>query len=313
LKYFSLLDATAAEDDVEDAAGALLNALSVVDNARRAARIAAETCLLSAAKAQKRCLKSMVQLERESLLERLACLDELEAQVNAVNVRADLDTYIENDKRYPGGRTEGCENDDDDGGIASALAVLNCHAHGAGVINSRMSAGSGVVEGWGDNDDDDVGCEDVEDTIQLLFFSPPFTDALVMEMIEGPDGIKQTEFHQGVHNLVDAVSDPKATSLRTSVCYALNAQRGVECQIKTQVQFQGVCELMRSVLSGCTKSSSDIANAKMTMMLSQTFYKLDTSNSDDAVVHSITPTRRKRIYAKSFLIDHPLWADDDFW
>jgi hypothetical protein len=363
--YTKRIDATAAEDDVEDAAGALLNALSNVDNVRRAARIAAETCLLSACKAQKQCLKGMVDLERESLKERLTALDDLAQKVDDVNVRADLDFYIDHDKRYPGGRTDGCDEDDnDDGGIASALAVLNCHANGAGVMaprfvgnsdngrtgsdqyNNNVSAsgsGSSVLEGWGSEDEQGIiGCDELEGMLTKLFFDTTFTDALLMDLSEGPSGKIQLAFKEGVDFLIQAVQEKssKATTHRTYLCYAMNAQRGVECEVKTQVQFQGLCDVVRALLTGCTKSSGDIANAKMTMMLSQTFYIQDAESSssssemldmddpslnnnndndnDNIVARSSQnpnsrPSRKTRVYVKSTLMHHPLWADDDFW
>jgi len=83
-----------ADDDIQDAADALLNILAALDTTRRSARIAAETCLVSAANAHAACLRSMLKLERESLQERLNDLDGLEEQLEQIDVRADLDAYI---------------------------------------------------------------------------------------------------------------------------------------------------------------------------------------------------------------------------
>ena len=60
-----------SDDQVQDAAGALLNVISASDTTARSARIATETSLLSSSNAQVKCLKSLVKLERDSIKERL--------------------------------------------------------------------------------------------------------------------------------------------------------------------------------------------------------------------------------------------------
>jgi len=63
--------ARAADEAVTDASGILLNALFNIDTAHCSSRIVAETYLLSAANLHKRCIKSIVTLEKASLKERL--------------------------------------------------------------------------------------------------------------------------------------------------------------------------------------------------------------------------------------------------
>ena len=83
--------ALAADEAIEDTAGSLLNVLSNLDTTRRSARVAAETCLLSACHAQSACLKSLVQMERASIEERLQSLVEVELIVEGMDARVDLD------------------------------------------------------------------------------------------------------------------------------------------------------------------------------------------------------------------------------
>ena len=307
--------AVAADDAVEDAAGALLNALSNIDTTNRSARIAAETCLLSAANAQKQSLLSLIKVEKESLLEQLRAIEELEKKLEKINVLADLDSYIELDKQYPGGRTEGCEDDDDDGGIASALAVLNCHSQGNGGVGLAGQIGYSVLEGWGSEDEEGIlGRDEIEDFIQQLF-NPEFSRAKVPG--EGEKDKVSEQLEQTVSLLVDAVKDPtvKARTHRAYVCYVLNVQRSVETEIKGKVQFEGLCRILDALLSGCTRSSGDIANAKMCMMLSQTFFMVQ--NGSDETLNTVrtnqTPDRKMRTFVNSRLIGHSLWDDDDFW
>jgi hypothetical protein len=60
---------------------------------------------------------------------------------------------------------------------------------------------------------------------------------------------------------------------RASFCYALNQQRSVNTELKP-LAFDAVGEVMEAFLTGCCwkESEEDVANAKMLMMLGQTFY-----------------------------------------
>jgi len=156
--------AMAADESVEDAAGKLLNMMSKGDTTFRSARLAAESCLLSECNGAYDCLRSLVAMERASLEDRMRRLEVLETAVNAIDVRKDIDNYISADKASPGGRS--ISGEDDDGGIAAALAVLNSHSEGQ---NSSSPKKYGNIErpcyfeGWGENGtcDDDAGDDDV--------------------------------------------------------------------------------------------------------------------------------------------------------
>jgi len=295
-----ILAATEADNAVEDAAGSLLNALSSVDTTHRSARIAAEACLLCAAKMQKQSLLALIKIEKESLQEQLKAIEVLEAEVEKIDVRADLNMYIDLDKQYPGGRTEGHRDDSDDGGIASALAVLNVHSYsdnGTGLSGQRGC----VLEGWGSEEEGGIiGREDIEEYVEDLF-SENDTNKL----------------ERAIDFLVDAVKDPNKTAQthRAYVCYALNAKRSEQTEIKGKKQFDGLCRVISSLLSGCSTSGGDIANSKMCMMLSQTFFIVENENDGGTELPNNieTPDRKNRLFVKSKLVGHSLWNDDDFW
>ncbi len=215
--------------------------------------------------------------------------------------------YIEHDKQYPGGRTEGFRDDNDDGGIASALAVLNCHSFSTTVNGLSVKRGS-VLEGWGSEEEDGiVGREEIEDCIDTLF-----KGEVTKEGIEA-----------AISFLVNAVKDPCEISRthRAYVCYALNAKRSEQTELKGKMQFDGLCEVISALLSACSSSSGDIANSKMCMILSQTFFMVKSSeeksppqdSSDSSPPSEESIDRRQRIFVKSRLIGHRLWNDDDFW
>jgi len=278
-----------SDDQVQDAAGALLNVISASDTTARSARIATETSLLSSSNAQVKCLKSLVKLERDSIKERLELIEKLEKAVNDIDVRSDLDRFIEHEKcNLPNGLSK--NSDLDDGGTASALAVLNSHSEGIGVgIGVKGVAELSSFTSW--NEDKVYDREELEDAVRLLFdTSTPLQD-----------------FNEAVDLLVKAVGEQsiKARGYRASTCYAMNNHRGKVTQL-TQQQFVGLCKVLKSLLNGCDRESADVASVKMVMMLSQTFYTL---KEEDATGND----RSKRIYPKSEVSYHPIWHDEDFW
>jgi len=128
------------------------------------------------------------------------------------------------------------------------------------------------------------------------------------------------------------VADPstKSRTHRANVCYALNNLRSIQTEIKGEVQFEGLCRVFDSLLRGCGRDAGDIANAKMCIMLAQTFFTMNRDNDntstkaevDDPEDLSISEgsngesdsiDRTQRTYIKSRLIDNPLFLDDDFW
>jgi hypothetical protein len=287
-----------SDEAVQDAAGALLNAISAADTTKRSARVAAETCLLSTANVQMHCLKSLVQLEKESLQERLRLLNELEENVSGIDVRNDLNSFLEHEKaEVPNGASK--LGDNDDGGIASALAVLNSHSEGIGVgVGVAGMAELSSFSGWEESGENTkvYDREELEEAVETLFSSDCIND-------EGKDELKSA-----VEFLTKAVAErsSRARGYRASTCYAMNNQRGKVSSLKFQEQFDGLCRVLESLLDGCDRESADVASAKMVMMLAQTFYMVKEEDKDDT-------SRSKRMYPKDKLCQHPIWLDEDFW
>jgi len=286
-----------SDDQVHDAAGSLLNHISGADTTKRSARVATETALLSSANAQVKCLKSLVELERESIKERLRLIDVLEKTVNEIDIRSDLFHFVEHEKSdVPNGSSK--MGDNDDGGLASALAVLNSHGEGIGVgIGVAGMAELSSFTGWNDGEEGETyDREELEEAVGVLFG------------MDGSDSEKKIKFDKSVDFLVKAVGEKsvKARGYRASTCYAMNNHRGKVTQLHSEEQFDGLCRVLNSLLDGCDRESADVASAKMVMMLAQTFYivKEEDINSED---------RTKRIYPKDELCSHPIWLDEDFW
>jgi hypothetical protein len=315
-------DAMVAVEAVEDASGALLNVLSNLDTTRRSARIAAETCLLSATNAQAKCLRSLIALERESMDERSRALEDMERLLSHVDVRADLNTYVQQDKKDRGGMAR--MGDDDDGGIASALAILSSHVDG----NMGLGPVSKIsTEGW------NPAVEEVqpfatpdalEDAVQVLFEE----NDLLLEFKETSqvDDTHSSEAKAAKKELENTIqllcktaaeTSQSARSRRSTICYALNSKRSSNAEIKTVVQFDALCRLFYAVLSGCDCEPGGVSNAKMCMMLAQTFYLNQspggTQKGGDGMLSPVREARSKRIFVRSRLMDHPLWSNDEFW
>jgi hypothetical protein len=286
-----------ADEQVQDAAGTLLNVYSAADTTKRSAKIACEASLLSTANAQVKCLKSLVQLEKDSIYERLRLIEHLEKAVNDIDVRSDLNTFIEHEKlEIPNGTSK--LGDNDDGGVASALAVLNAHSEGIGV--GIGVAGMAELSSFSERNDSDEGKNydrEALDRAVGVLFNANFSNEE-----------SQKTFEESVELLCEAVGEKtvRARGYRASTCYAMNNFRGKVSQLKTEEQFHGLCKVLESLLDGCDREPADVANAKMVMMLAQTFYFLD-SNSQ----HS--EDRSNRIYPKDKLCSHPIWLDEDFW
>lgn len=325
--------AKASNEAVEDAVGALLNALSNLDTTHRSARIAVEAGLLSAANSQADCLRSLVQLEKASLQERLRELENFETKVNEINVRSDLAHCIDEERKDP--NFHGMTREDDDGGIASALAVLNCHRESVGGMTAlENQIGNVVLEGWGSTDETGiVSREEIEDMIQYLFNNDPNKEIKPNDANgnNDHDGMPQT-LEEIVSFVTDAVKDRNKMSRihRAMVCAALNKQRSIQTEMIYDENFDGLCNILKALLSGCDRQTDDIDNAKMCMILAQTFYKIgnhdDNADGDDfdddnselnsSLVSSSSErvqARSKRIYVKDKIKDHPIWSDEHFW
>lgn len=284
------------DEQIQDAAGSLLNVYSSADTTKRSAKVAAETVLLSSANTQLKCLRSLVELEKASINERLRLIEELEKAVNSVDVRPDLNAFIEHEKtEIPNGTSK--SGDNDDGGVASALAVLNSHSEGIGVgIGVAGMAELSSFSGWNENEEGEVfDREELEDAVNTLFGAK--TD----------DAEEKERFDKSVELLTRAVGEKsvKARGYRASSCYAMNNHRGKVTQLQNEQQLNGLCKVLNSLLDGCDRESADVASAKMVMMLAQTFYIVEGGvKSED---------RTKRIYPKDRLCAHRIWLDEDFW
>jgi hypothetical protein len=315
--------ALAADEDVEDASGGLLNILSNLDTTRRSARVAAETLLVSASHAQAECIGSMIKLERENIEDRLQNLKELERIAEHIDVRADLDAYISLDKRDRGGASH--LGDDDDGGIASALAVLSSHVDGnMGQVPASLkrSDESGQV-----GDEDALTPEMLAKVIESLFEANEFWQS---DAPESPQ--KRTsliDFKTAIDSVckIAAENTPSTRAKRSSICFLLNSKRSSAAEIKTSIQFDALCRVFMAILTGCNGEDGGVSNAKMCMMLAQTFYMVKEGEADDVqdddpvgspvrvdpVGSPVRVARSQRVYVKTRLSDHELWAKDEFW
>jgi hypothetical protein len=292
--------ALAADEAVSDAANSLLNVLSNWDTTSRSARLAAETCLVSACNAQASCLRAIVSSERESIRERAKMLDELEEVADSIDVRADMNHYITLDKKEPGGYS--FLGDDDDGGIASALAVLNNHIDGNMGLgtpsNFRQSVNNGAAE------EEMITLEHLEEAVEKFFKNDPLLRA------DAPDDDPKTTnaheaFEINVLRLCKIGKDKSSSgrSRRSTICYSLNSKRSVKSEIPSAIQFEGLCRVFSAVLAGCGTEGSGVTLAKMLMTLSQSFYLQEETDGG----------KTKEVYVKNSLVDHLLWENEEFW
>jgi hypothetical protein len=298
--------ALAADEAVENAANSLLSVLSNWDSTSRSARLAAETCLISASNAQVSCLKSIIALERESITERLKLLEEVEAVAAKIDVRGDMNRYITMDKQEPGGQS--FLGEDNDGGVASALAVLNNHAYGdpgiANPTNYRESKSDDNVQELSADDESIITPEFLEDAVERFFRLDPILNANAAN-----DSTKAREAIDDFEVIIERLcsigrdKSPKARSRRSMISYSMNAKRNSHATIQSVIQFEGLCRVFAAILAGCNMDSSGVASAKLLMNLSQIFHVRE-MNSDG------TSTE---IHIQSRLADHPLWEKDEFW
>ncbi len=297
--------AVESDDNVADAAGKLLNAISTSDTTKRSARIAAETCLLSCANSQKKCLKSLVALEKASCMERLKMINDLEEKINKIDVRSDLNAFIEHEKNeVPNGMSS--LGDNDDGGVASALATLNSFSDGIGVgVGVAGMAELSSFTGWNEDSEEEVfERDDLEDAVAVLFNGEIYKniDAITTEKEQN-----ERELEKSITFLERAVGEKsiRGRGYRASTCYALNNHRGKNTQLYSKLQYDGLCRILNALLDGCDREAADVANAKMVMMLAQTFYFIENNDGSD--------DRTNRKYPKEKLCHNSIWLDEDFW
>jgi hypothetical protein len=297
--------ALSAEEAVENVSNSLLSVLSNFDTTMRSSRLAAETCLIGAGQAEASFLRTLIRMERESIAERQKQLDELEKVVDVIDVRADLNHYITLDKKQPGGQS--FLGEDDDGGVASALAILNEHTDGDIASESRRLTEeyhAQKMEGVDEEaDDSSISPEYLEEAVEKFFENNPLLFS------SAPDNEKtkeaKKEFEATLEKLCTIGKDKssKARSRRSTICYTMNAKKNSHSKIQSKIQFDGLCRLFSDILSGCGTDSRGVSNAKVLMNLSQHFYIREKDKDG----------KRKEVYIKSRILKHPMWEKDEFW
>ena len=188
--------------------------------------------------------------------------------------------------------------------MASALAVLNYHSP---MFESQTNDDSEISEGNRWSEMREVGVvarDDIERLLRQLF-------EIDKECYLNPNESNRLD---NTVQFLEAAIRPKnaeARAHRASLCHALNNQRSIRTKLVNKIFFHGLGKVFLALLDGCTRINSDIANAKMCMMLSETFYF---ENSFEPISNKVdSPNRTNRLYIKSLLLDHPIWSDDNFW
>ena len=306
-----------AENAVEDASASLLNALSSLDTTYRSSRIAAESCLLAAAHAQKKCLQHLVQMERESLEQRLIHLQKVEIAVDKLDVRKDLNICL-------GSEEEREEFSEEDGGVASSMATINCYSTENRATRSdeeRKEEGpiavakkdSTLLEGWGESgdghDEGEGESSEEEHTAMSQTEIQDLTNIFFQEEINSEEELQNAV--ESLEQEVQSSSQSSRRAYKAGICHALNLKRSTQTQIHTSLQFDALSKVLHAVLSSsdCT-NMDDVSNAKTCMMMAQTFYKLDDDDGED---DNNNEQRNNRIYLKTNLISNSLWSKDSFW
>ena len=328
-----------ADDAIEECSFQLLTVLSNLDTTRRSARVAAETALLAAANAQAATLKDMVKLERKALQSRLRHLDQLEEQFTEIDVRADLNNYISADKKDRGGQSH--LGDDDDGGIACALSILSCHVDSA--LHDDASSSSSYTNRNDEEDEIDnvlskaVTRAQIEKAVSAMFEQQSQQGQPSQDSESEPSSSDTTTEVDKAVDLLCTVAKETSVSARrnrSTICYSLNGKRSGNAELKSEPQFDGLVRVFDAMLTSCADEddvTGGMSNAKMLMMLAQTFYlqtedKTVNSGSDGGSL-SVSPSsvkstgsdlesrkgRSRRLYIKSRLTHHKIWSKDEFW
>ena len=114
---------------------------------------------------------------------------------------------------------------------------------------------------------------------------------------------KIVSLEEAKENLIKYLSDDQESvgvQCRSHFVYALNSQRSINTELPLTV-YELLGDITRIFLDGCGAHTKDVANAKMAMMLSQTFYMGGGGQ------------RSARRYLKSIISEHKIWGQDEFW
>lgn len=281
----------------------MLNALSAVDTTKRSAHIAAESCLLSAGMAQAKYLKSIVMSEKAALEQRLKDIESVEQIIDNIDVRDDMNSCSEHARDGNQNKDSGHE------GIASALAVLNCQSSENNMDESFTRENYDTSnEGNRWSEENEIGIvsrEEIGILLKQLFEADQSAQLTV----------KETDDLESTVLFLEAALKQKsveARAHRASVCYALNNQRSINTMLKGKASFDALGRILWALLDGCGRTNSDIANAKMCMMLAETFYMEQDGKCVESPSSPSSP-RSQRVFVKRKIMRHQLWSDEDFW
>jgi len=206
-------------------------------------------------------------------------------------------------------------------------------------------------EGWGeegsyesDDYDDSVDPQVFGDVIKMLFEgSPAMTGNDTTDQAPTVSKAKQTHTtkkEETINTASNALAEKTklGQSSRKSILYELNNQRSKKTRVESNNDFHSLCRVFNAFLSGCGRESVDVSNAKMLMILSQTFYFVDEEQqgggrggvsteevgdvdtnttpqdkSSGTTISKTTQDRERRIYVKNEICHHDIWSDEDFW
>ena len=173
--------------------------------------------------------------------------------------------------------------DDDDGGVASVLAILSSHVDGSMGLGSSTKIST---EGWDRLNNEDTTPEKLEDAVEDIFAK----NDLLLEAAKESNKRKQAhdEFEATVKFLCTIAENRSARARHSTICYALNSKRSSRAEIPCKIQFDGLCHVFRAILSGCDREAGGVSNSKMCTMLAQTFYMVEQNDKDTASSGSST-------------------------
>ncbi|KAL7527339.1 LOW QUALITY PROTEIN: hypothetical protein ACHAWF_002140 [Thalassiosira exigua] len=304
------LAARPADESVEDAAGKLFSVMSRGDTTLCSARIAAESCLLSGCRPAAGCLRSLAALERAELNDRLRRT--LSARSTA-STYGTLGSFHSRGQGIAGGTVPrgGGQRRRRGGGAGRAQQPWRGHVEGG--RRYRNVEWPSHFEGWGQDDGSEEE-EEEDDGVEPEIYGDIFRKLFGGEASPGVSVDKI-----GLASDALAERSERGQSFRKSVLYELNSQRSKKTRLEVGSDFDVLCRMFDSFLTGCGRESVDLSDAKMLMMLSQTFYFVDDKVEDEGGREQMKEgkgeahNRESRMYVKSRICHHGIWSDEDFW